>query len=97
MSTGGLVDTIRDGVDGFRTEVFFTEKRRVFGSNLTAKRLKTNENAYTETLYKALATYYSKPSQINNMKKKAMEKDFSWNAEDGSIYKYHRLLKTGHL
>lgn len=97
MSTGGLVDTIEDGVDGFRTEVFFTEKRRVFGSNLTAKRLKTNENAYTETLYKALAIYYSKPSQINNMKKKAMEKDFSWNAEDGSIYKYHRLLKTGHL
>lgn len=25
MSTGGLVDTIEDGVDGFRTEVFFTE------------------------------------------------------------------------
>lgn len=41
MSTGGLVDTIEDGVDGFRTEVFFTEKRRVYGSNLTAQRLKT--------------------------------------------------------
>lgn len=41
MSTGGLVDTIDDGVDGFRTEVFFTEKRRVYGSNLTAQKAKT--------------------------------------------------------
>lgn len=42
MSTGGLVDTIENGVDGFRTEVFFSShKRRVYGNNLTAQRLKT--------------------------------------------------------
>ena len=45
MSTGGLVDTVDDGVNGFRTEVFFTEGRRVYGNNLTAKRLKNNVNA----------------------------------------------------
>ena len=45
MSTGGLVDTVDDGVNGFRTEVFFTEGRRVYGNNLAAKRLKNNVNA----------------------------------------------------
>ena len=46
MSTGGLVDTIDDGIDGFRTEAFFSNKRRVFGTNLAAQRLKNNENAF---------------------------------------------------
>ena len=64
----------------------------MFGSNLTAKRLKTNENAYTETLYKALAIYYSKPSQINNMKKKAMEKDFSWDVPAGRYMEQFRNM-----
>ncbi len=97
MSTGGLVDTIDDGVDGFRTEVFFTQKRRVYGNNLTAQRLKNNENAYTETLEKALKCFYLKPDEIDNMKRHAMAKDFSWNVEDGSVYKYHNLLVSGHL
>lgn len=96
-STGGLVDTIEDGVDGFRTEVFFAQNRRVYGSNLTAKRLKNNENAYTETLEKALDTFYMSPEQINVMKQKAMNKDFSWNVENGSVYKYRSLLRFGHL
>ncbi len=97
MSTGGLVDTIEDGVDGFRTEVFFTEKRRVYGSNLIAQRLKNNENAYTETLEKALNVFYRHPKQIEQMKIKAMEKDFSWDVEGGSLYKYYNLLSLGHL
>lgn len=99
MSTGGLVDTIEDNVDGFRTEAFFTTKgRRVYGNNITAQRLKTNGNAYTETLEKALANFYLKPTQINEMKKQAMKKDFSWDVQDeGSVFKYHKLLKTGHL
>ncbi len=97
MSTGGLVDTIEDGVDGFRTEVFFTEKRRVYGSNLTAQRLKNNINAYAETLQKALEAFYRHPDKIKQMTKKAMEKDFSWNVAEGSVYKYFNLLKTGHL
>ena len=97
MSTGGLVDTIDDGVDGFRTEVFFTGKRRVYGTNLTAQRLKNNENAYTETLEKALACFYANPQKINEMKRNAMRKDFSWNVEGGSVYKYYNLLTCGHL
>lgn len=97
MSTGGLVDTIEDSSDGFRTEVFFTQKRRVYGNNLTAKRLKTNENAYTETLEKALNIFYSEPQTISIMKKTAMAKDFSWAVNDGSVYKYRNLLRTGHL
>lgn len=97
MSTGGLVDTIEDGVDGFRTEVFFTENRRVYGNNLTAKRLKNNVNAYAETLEKALRTFYENPQKISEMKKSAMHKDFSWDVEGGSVYKYYNLLRTGHL
>ena len=97
MSTGGLVDTIADGVDGFRTEVFFTERRRVYGSNLTAQRLKNNVNAYAETLQKALTVFYRHPERINEMKINAMKKDFSWNVEGGSLSKYYNLLRFGHL
>ena len=78
MSTGGLVDTVDDGVNGFRTEVFFTEGRRVYGNNLTAKRLKNNVNAYAETLQKVLDTFYNNPQTITEMKKNAMIKNFGW-------------------
>ena len=97
MSTGGLVDTVEDGVDGFRTEVFFADGRRVYGANLTAQRLKNNVNAYAETLQKALKTFYENPLMITEMKKNAMMKDFGWNVKDGSLYKYYNLLKFGHL
>lgn len=97
MSTGGLVDTVEDGVNGFRTEVFFTEGRRVYGSNLTAKRLKNNVNAYAETLQKALDIFYNKPETITEMKRNAMVKDFGWDVEGGSVYKYYNLLRFGHL
>lgn len=97
MSTGGLVDTIDDGIDGFRTEAFFSNNRRVYGSNFAGQRLKNNENAYTETLDKALSTFYSTPNLILAMKRNAMHKDFSWDVPDGSVYKYHNLLQTGHL
>ena len=53
-STGGLVDTIDDGIDGFRTEVFFSKKQHVYGNNITAKRVKNNVNAYAETLNKEI-------------------------------------------
>ncbi len=97
MSTGGLVDTIEDGVDGFRTEAFFSNNRRVYGNNFAGQRLKNNENAYTEALDKALSTFYTAPNLILTMKKNAMHKDFSWDVADGSVYKYHNLLQTGHL
>lgn len=97
MSMGGLVDTVDDGVNGFRTEVFFTEGRRVYGNNLTAKRLKNNVNAYAETLQKVLDTFYNNPQTITEMKKNAMIKNFGWDVEDGSLYKYYNLLRFGHL
>lgn len=97
MSTGGLVDTVDDGVNGFRTEVFFTEGRRVYGNNLTAKRLKNNVNAYAETLQKVLDTFYNNPQTITEMKKNAMIKNFGWDVENGSLYKYYNLLRFGHL
>ena len=97
MSTGGLVDTIDDGIDGFRTEVFFTDKRRVYGSNTIASRLKNNINAYAETLEKVLLTFYANPAQIDLMRINALHKDFSWNVPNGSLTKYHNLFHFGHL
>ena len=96
-STGGLVDTIEDGVDGFRTEVFFAQKQHVYGNNITARRLKNNKNAYTETLNHAINTFFAKPEKIKRMQAAAMRKDFSWDIEGGSVYKYFNLLKTGQL
>ena len=97
MSTGGLVDTIDDGVDGFRTEVFFTDKRRVYGNNITARRLKNHINAYAETIEKVLQIFYSNPMQIDKMKVNALAKDFSWNVANGSLSKYYNLFHLGHL
>ena len=96
-STGGLVDTIENGVDGFRTDVFFANGTKVYGSNTKAQKLKNNVNAYADTLYKALYCFYRTPDVIDAMKVNAMKKDFSWNVQDGSVYKYYKLLKTGAL
>ena len=98
MSTGGLVDTIDDGIDGFRTKVFFTDNNtKVYGDNRSAKRLENNTNAYAETIWRALCLFYSKPQKLKVMTQNAMRKDFGWKIEKGSIYKYFNLLKTGHL
>ena len=97
MSTGGLVDTIDDKIDGFRTEVFFSDNRHVYGNNITARRLKTNENAYTETLDNALMTFYDMPNFIAAMQRNAMRKDFGWDVLGGPLEKYYSLLHTGHL
>ena len=97
MSTGGLVDTIEDKVDGFRTEVFFSDNRHVYGNNTTARRLKNNEKAYTETLEKALLTFYYKQEAIISMQHHAMAKDFSWDVPNGPLEKYYNLLHNGHL
>lgn len=94
-STGGLVDTIKNGVDGFRTEVFFAKGIRVYGSNLVAQKLKNNANAYADTLSKALNCYYNFREELNVMTQNALRKDFGWNVEGGSVYKYYKLFTTG--
>jgi glycogen synthase len=96
-STGGLVDTIEDCVDGFRTDVFFTNGSRVFGANLKAQQLKNNINAYTETLEKALRCFYTTPKTLRIMQQNAMQNDFSWSVPNGSVYQYYKLFKTGTL
>ncbi len=96
-STGGLVDTIENGVDGFRTDVFFAGNVKVYGSNTKAQKLKNNVNAYADTLYKALGCFYHRPETIKAMKINAMKKDFGWNVSEGSVYKYYKLFKMGTL
>ncbi len=97
MSTGGLVDTICDFEDGFRTEVFFADDERVYGSNLKAQKFKNNINAYADTLYKALKCFYTTPNVLRIMTANAMKKDFGWTVPNGSVYKYYKLFKSGSL
>ena len=96
-STGGLVDTIHDGVDGFRTEAFFAGGERVYGTNLMAQKLKNNLNAYEDVLAKALRYFYAAPETLMQMQQNAMADDFSWSSPNGSVYKYHKLFLTGAL
>lgn len=96
-STGGLVDTINDCVDGFRTEVFFAKGIKVYGSNLIAQKLKNNVNAYADTLSKALKYYHTLRDELNVMTQNAIKKDFGWNVEKGSVYRYYKLFTTGAL
>ncbi len=94
-STGGLVDTINDGVDGFRTEAFFAGKEKIYGSNAAAQRLQNNLNAYEDVLDKAIRCYYTAPEIMHKMQQQAMKDDFSWSCDGGSVYKYYNLFKTG--
>ena len=96
-STGGLVDTIEDEIDGFRTEAFFVDGQRVYGSNLKSQQLKNNLNAYEDALVRALRCFYSNPKMMHDMQKRAMEDDFSWSSPQGAVYKYFNLLKTGSI
>ena len=97
-STGGLVDTIADNVDGFRTEAFFAGGERVYGTNLMAQHLKNNLNAYEDALERALRCFYAAPKNLREMQRHAMEDDFSWSEPTkGSVYKYFKLFMTGAL
>ena len=40
---------------------------------------------------------FNNPQTITEMKKNAMIKNFGWDVEDGSLYKYYNLLRFGHL
>lgn len=92
-STGGLVDTIKDGVDGFRTKAFYDEsgdKKLLYGGGYS-----NNYDAFLEMLERGLDTYYNNPAKFKEMQKAAMENDFSWDKEDGAIDKYINLIRTG--
>ena len=92
-STGGLVNTITDNVDGFRTKAFFDEtgdKKRLYGSGFS-----NNYEAYCEVIERGLDTYYNNPEKFKEMQKTAMQNDFSWDKEGGALDKYISLIKTG--
>lgn len=97
-STGGLVDTITDSIDGFRTQAFFAGGEKVYGTNLMAQHLKNNLNAYQDALERALRCFYVAPRNLHEMQRRAMDDDFSWSTpEVGSVHKYFKLLTTGSL
>ena len=85
-STGGLVSTIKDCVDGFRTKAFYDEQgghQLLYGEGY-----KDNYEAFCETLERALDTYHKTPNRFKEMQQTAMKNDFSWDREDGPLDKY---------
>lgn len=98
-ATGGLVDTIEDGKDGFVTDVFYGpwSNEVLFDNNKLSEdeKPKNNVTAFSNTLARALDTFYNQPEKIKQMSINAMAKDFSWNVEEGPLDQYIQLLKTG--
>ena len=92
-STGGLVNTINDNVDGFRTKAFYDEtgsKQLLYGGGFA-----NNNDAYCEALERALNVYYNDHSKFEQMQKTAMQNDFSWDKDGGALDKYINLIRTG--
>ena len=92
-STGGLVNTINDNVDGFRTKAFYDEtgsKQLLYGGGFA-----NNNDAYCEALERALNVYYNDHTKFEQMQKTAMQNDFSWDKDGGALDKYINLIKTG--
>lgn len=96
-STGGLVNTIIDGVDGFRTKAFFDQqgwqtKERIYGEGFS-----TNGEAFCETLNRALDTFKNNRPKFTEMQKTAISNDFSWNKRHGALDRYINLIRTGNM
>ena len=99
-STGGLVDTVKDGVDGFRPPVHYDNDNRdkgitVYGSPDSG--FFSNSDAYFDAFNRALDTFYHNRSEFEKIQKNAMADDFSWDKDGGSIDKYFNLMKTGRI
>jgi glycogen synthase len=98
-STGGLVNTIKDGVDGFRTKVFFDMEGwktgdKIFGVHMHYP-FKTNGEAYCDAIERGLNTFFNAPEKFEEMQRTAISNDFSWDKEGGALDQYINLLKTG--
>ena len=102
-STGGLVDTIKDNVDGFRTKEFYDIEdgwrttTKLYGDRRTPNMFATNGDAYCEAMERALNIYYNNHNKFEQMQKTAMENDFSWDKKGGALDKYISLIKTGKI
>lgn len=98
-STGGLVNTIKDNVDGFRTKEFYDMEgwkttNKLYGDK-SHNEFSSNGDAYCETMERALDTFYNDRPKFEEMQKTAMKNDFSWDKEGGALDKYINLIKTG--
>lgn len=102
-STGGLVDTVRNGRDGFRTTSFFDQigdgqgantKDRIYYEQGTPE-FRSNSDAYYDAMQRALKTFYEDQPKFKEIQKNAMENDFSWDREGGALDKYISLMRTG--
>lgn len=93
-STGGLVNTIQDGKDGFRTKAFFDEtgdRNLIYGEGFD-----NNYDAYCDALERGLDKFYNDHDSFEEMQKAALKNDFSWDVKGGALDKYIKLIKTGH-
>lgn len=102
-STGGLVNTINDNVDGFRTKEFYDVEdgwkttTKLYGDKNAPNQFSSNGDAYCEAMERALNVYYNDHGKFEQMQKTAMQNDFSWNKEGGALDKYINLIKTGRI
>lgn len=107
-ATGGLVDTIEDGKDGFLTQVFYAqdpEQKNPSGADIEliydktsgGSKPKDNTEAFTQAMERALDKFHNDHDGFIEMSKNALRKDFSWEVSGGSLEKYHNLLKFGKL
>lgn len=103
-STGGLVNTVQDGVDGFRTKVFYdsdSNERKVLYKSDSVKNEKDmpkyNHQAMAATILEALNVFNNDKEKIAQMKQTAMSRDFSWEVPNGPLEKYRNLFTTGKL
>lgn len=100
-STGGLVNTIKDDVDGFRTKEFYDIEdgwrttKKLYGDKNKPNRFSSNGDAYCEAMERALNVFYNDHAKFEKMQKTAMQNDFSWDKQGGALDKYINLIKTG--
>ena len=106
-ATGGLVDTIVDGEEGFLTDVFYANYTNRDTKEVTTEKIfdngkipsneipADNIEAFTITLQRALDTYYNDPEKIKQMSINGMIKNFSWDIPNGPLEDYIKLMRTG--
>jgi len=108
-ATGGLVDTILDGEEGFLTDVFYANATNWETKEVTTeiifdngkispnKMPANNTEAFSRTLRRALDTYYNNPEKIKQIAINDMLKDFSWDIPNGPLEDYINLMRTGSI
>lgn len=95
-AAGGLVNSVKDGVDGFMSEVHYDDfvkgSGTLYGNEDAAP---GNSEAYAKKLNQAIDMFYNDKSKFGEMQKNAMRNDFSWSKNGGAIEQYYNLMKTG--